>query len=155
MPEQNNGWVDSSQQYKSVCFTQEDLNRARANATAKNKDPEKFVLMPEVIGIFRGTSEIPTPKGPMTVYNLEQENGELLSVPRSTVLNTKFAKGYKGGPIPVGILVKIRYLGEQASKGTGGNTYKNFSVMIKEAQFTEVAPTEGADEPIHGEEDAY
>lgn len=155
MSDQNNGWVDSTQQYKSVCFTQDDLNRARANATAKNKDPEKFVLMPEVMGIFRGTSEIPTPKGPMTVYNLEQENGELLSVPRSTVLNTKFAKGYKGGPIPVGIMVKIRYLGEQASKGIGGNTYKNFSVMTKEAQFTEVAQTEEAGSDSAEEGDAY
>lgn len=155
MSDQNNGWVDSTSQYKSVCFTEDDLKRAQASATAKGKDPGKFIFAPEVIGIFRSTSEIPTPKGPMTVYNLEQENGEFLSVPRSTVLKTKFAKGYKGGPIPVGILVKIRYLGEQASKGTGGNTYKNFSVMTKEAQFTEVAPTEGADEPIHGEEDAY
>lgn len=65
-------------------------------------------------------------------YNLEKDNGEVVSVWGSTTLDTKFAQ------VKIGEMVRIEYMG--MGKGKSGRSYHDFKVAKKPAPFKEVEP---------------
>lgn len=142
------GWNDTSGIAKMVCFTQEMLDKAQANATAKGKSPDQYLLMDTVQGIYRGKKTIMGGRtGSILLYLVELANGETVSIMDSMTLATKFNKGNKNNPIPEGSEVLIKYLGIKASKKTAGNTYHDYDVKWRAPSFQD-ATTEmnGSDE---------
>ena len=80
-----------------------------------------FEEKPEMVGIFKGV-EKEVGANASNLYTFKLEDGELISVWGSTILDTRLKN------LEIGEEVKISYLGKEKSP-TSGREYKNFDVF--------------------------
>jgi len=79
-----------------------------------------------IVGIYLSSqSEVGSNKS--MVYNLEQPNGEMISIWGSTVLDSKFKL------VKFGDDIRVVYLGEKKAE-RGNRTYKDFKIQKAEVQ---------------------
>lgn len=87
---------------------------------------------PELVGVYHKFEENVGPNQSM-LYHIKQEDGSMIAVWGSTVLDGRFSE------IEIGSKVKIVYLGDVKSPG-GGKPYHNFEVFVDEEEQSEEPP---------------
>ena len=95
-------------------------------------DPEKKgVFLGEVVeGKYQSNKKVNTENGEATIYTIEID-GVAHDLWGTSLLNQRFNEGNEGSPIPLGVDMRISFLGQKKNK-SGSRSYNIFKVEFEE-----------------------
>lgn len=100
---------------ESVCWSEQE---------AADSNGKKIYLGDVVTGELMGRDSWTNPQGKeIMIYKLKTEDGRLLSVWSTAMIESGMEEGCENGPVPVGSIVRFTHEGMQQGKTKGTNPY--------------------------------